>query len=263
MEKDHFISKEPRVEEDDDRYSYPSWDLDEVADRLDTDAGVRFSARIDTKAIDEDGDRTIEGYASTKDIDRVGEVIKADAFDKSLELLKEGRIKILEEHTGKPVGKIIGGRINSKGLWIKARIFKGIRDADEAWSRIVQGGYDSFSVGFRAVSDELVRIAGDMRRVITEGDLWEVSLTGMPANIRAAFSVTKSLMYGSDQFTADRASGLWVPVRKETEGLNTKTADYSRTRDYVEKAIEKIDSEAEGLKIKEAARKIREKTSNL
>lgn len=262
MEKDHFISKEPRGEGDDDRYRFPDWTPEEIADRLGSDKGIRFSARIDTKATDEK-DRTIEGYASTKDIDRVGEVIKPDAFEKSLELLKEGRIKILEEHYGKPVGKIIGGRINAKGLWIKARIFEGIRDADEAWSRVLQGGYDSFSVGFRAVSDELVRIGGTMRRVITEGDLWEVSLTGMPANIRAEFSVTKSLMYGSDVFSADWASRRWVPVRLEAESFNTKTADYSRTRDYVEKAIEKIDSEAEGLKIKEAARKIKERTDTL
>lgn len=266
MQKNHFISEEPRIEKTGPEYDYPEYDPERVADLIDD--GVRFSAKLDLKAIDggdEAQNRIIEGYASTKDIDRVGEIIQPTAFEASLELLKEGRIKVLVDHMPPSVGKIIGGRINNKGLWIKARIFKGIRDADEAWSRILQGGFDAFSVGFRSVSDELRRVSGAMRRVITEGDLFEVSLATLPANVSAQFSVTKSLMYGSDMFEADRTRGLWVPVRFEKESLNTKEkdADYSETRDYIREMVRKIDAEAPDLELRETARLIKEKTKNL
>ena len=79
--------------------------------------------------INSDEQRTISGYASTKDLDRQKEVILPSAFEKTMTQFMKNPLLFYGHDTfsfmgppGKPIGKIIDYEIRSKGLWITAQI---------------------------------------------------------------------------------------------------------------------------------------------
>lgn len=205
----HFISHEPRAVRDD--VLVPdTWDVGEISARL-VDLGT-FFCTPEIRAVDEE-QRIVEGYASTKDLDRMHEIIDPRAFKSSMERLRAKRIKLLYEHVPPAVGRIIKGKIDATGLWIRAQLAQGIARAEEAWLALQQEMLDSFSVGFQ-IADTEERQLDDGRtvRVITDLDLYEVSLVTIPANIYASASLVKSIQFGTDTFRRDAHARLYTPA---------------------------------------------------
>ena len=60
----------------------------------------------------------IEGYASTVDTDRQGDIVPATVWKKGVQnYLKNPVILAYHDHS-EPVGRMVDHRIDSKGLWI-------------------------------------------------------------------------------------------------------------------------------------------------
>ncbi|MEC3862216.1 HK97 family phage prohead protease [Mesobacterium sp. TK19101] len=127
-----------------------------------------------------DGTR-IAGYASLFGAaDQGGDVVAPGAYALSLErLAEEGRgVKMLWQHDpAQPIGVWDEVREDGRGLYVKGRLLEGVGKAREAAALIAAGAIDGLSIGYRtrraAKNDQGLR-------VLTELELWEVSLVTFP-----------------------------------------------------------------------------------
>ncbi len=123
----------------------------------------------------------IEGYASLFGLaDQGGDIVRAGAFAASLARLaaKGERVRMLWQHDpARPIGVWDEIREDGRGLWVKGRLLPEVAQAREAMTLISAGAMDGLSIGYRTVSAE--RDAKG-RRLLTEVELWEVSLVTFP-----------------------------------------------------------------------------------
>ncbi|GGG64278.1 peptidase U35 [Salipiger pallidus] len=136
--------------------------------------------RFDTEITVADGTK-IEGYASLFGAcDQGGDVVYAGAYGLSLKRLAgEGRaVKMLWQHDpAQPIGIWDEVREDDRGLYVRGRILDCIEKGREAAALIAAGAIDGLSIGYRTV-----KAAKDEkgRRLLTELELWEVSLVTFP-----------------------------------------------------------------------------------
>lgn len=135
-------------------------------------------------------DHTVEAYASTKDLDRDGEIILPTAWD-----LSEYNGIVVDSHDYQTIknaiGKVVEAKTDDKGLYVKIQYFvsQGNEVADWAWV-LVQNNLASYSVGFIPV--ESVPGQGDVKRIYTKVKLLEISQVLVPAN---PYAVQDSIEY--------------------------------------------------------------------
>ncbi len=130
---------------------------------------------------------TIKGYASLWGVaDLNGDVVAEGAFGRSLARAGPGEIRMLFQHDGRaPVGVWDELREDAKGLFARGRIESWSPEARFAAALVRAGALDGLSIGFRTA-----RARRDGRlRVLTEVELWEVSLVTFPMLPGARFQV--------------------------------------------------------------------------
>lgn len=143
-----------------------------------------------------DADGQFEGYASVFGVvDQGLDVVERGAFTKSL---GSGRkVKMLWQHDPQ---KIIGVwdeiREDERGLYVKGRLLKGVKLAEEAMVMLRAGALDSMSIGYRTV-EAMAEGAGRVRKLM-EVELHEVSLVTFPMLPDAKVTDVKSIMTERD-----------------------------------------------------------------
>ena len=153
------------------------------------------SAHVDTE------ERTVEGYISTWDIDKVDDIIHKGAFDKTIrERFPGGKIKMLWQHEY-PLGMPLNMSTDDNGVFVKAKISKTTL-GDEALELASDGVVDSFSIGF-SIPRNKAEIDGNGVRHIYEVKLHEFSLVTFPANEAAVLTSVNKNDYN---VTSDKAS---------------------------------------------------------
>lgn len=137
----------------------------------------------------DDGERIIEGIASTPSTDRVGDVVDPLGAKFSLPM------PLLWQHNhSQPVGQVEFAKPTSDGIPFRARIAKivepgTLRDrVDEAWQSVKAGLVRGVSIGFRALEYAFVEGGGIH---FTEWEWMELSLVTIPANSEATISTIK------------------------------------------------------------------------
>ncbi|MDX1779808.1 MAG: HK97 family phage prohead protease [Thalassovita sp.] len=123
----------------------------------------------------------IEGCASLfGQPDQGGDIVRKGAYAASLAALKrDGRaVRMLWQHDpAQPIGVWDEVREDDRGLWVKGRLLETVGKGREAAALIAAGAIDGLSIGYRtrraAKNDK-------GQRVLTELDLWEVSLVTFP-----------------------------------------------------------------------------------
>ncbi|MBA4491389.1 HK97 family phage prohead protease [Paracoccus sp. S1E-3] len=127
------------------------------------------------------GGAVIEGYASRFGLpDQGGDIVAKGAFGASLARLaaKGCKVRMLWQHDpAKPIGVWDEIREDETGLWVKGRLLSEVSLAREAATLIDAGAIDGLSIGYRTIRAEKDRQG---RRVLTEVELWEVSLVTFP-----------------------------------------------------------------------------------
>ncbi|MFZ7090417.1 HK97 family phage prohead protease [Primorskyibacter sp. 2E233] len=123
----------------------------------------------------------IEGYASLFGAcDQGGDVVSKGAYARSLaRLTKEGRgVKMLWQHDpAQPIGIWDEVREDERGLYVKGRLLDSVEKGREAAALIEAGAIDGLSIGYRT----LKAAKNDKgQRLLTELELWEVSLVTFP-----------------------------------------------------------------------------------
>ncbi|MFC3569407.1 HK97 family phage prohead protease [Paracoccus simplex] len=123
----------------------------------------------------------IEGYASLFGLaDQGGDIVVRGAYAASLARLaaRGDKVRMLWQHDpARPIGVWDEIREDEKGLWVKGRLLPEIAQAREAAALIGAGAIDGLSIGYRTVAAER---DGKGRRLLSEVELWEVSLVTFP-----------------------------------------------------------------------------------
>ncbi|WP_101068938.1 HK97 family phage prohead protease [Roseovarius salinarum] len=148
---------------------------------MDTDTGLeRKFCRFDAALTVSDG-MVIEGYASRFDQrDQGGDVVARGAYGTALSRMKRDgrRVKMLWQHDpAQPIGTWEEVREDDTGLYVKGRLLEDVGRAREAAVLIGAGAIDGLSIGYRTVR----ATKNDKgQRLLTELELWEVSLVTFP-----------------------------------------------------------------------------------
>ena len=121
----------------------------------------------------------VEGYASlfwTRDMN--DDVVAAGAFRASLERSGPGGVKMLHQHdAAEPVGVWDQVEEDGRGLKVRGRVIEATPRGRLVGALIRAGALDGLSIGFRAVR---ARGDGNRLRVLSEVELWEVSVVTFP-----------------------------------------------------------------------------------
>lgn len=176
---------------------------------------------------DEDTFVTIEGYANTSTVDRVGDIILEEAWTKGglTNYLKNPVILAYHNHD-KPIGSMVDYAVNDKGLKITAQVYKA---AGEIYSLIKSGVLRTFSVGFRtkdANYDSETELF-----VIKDVELLEVSVVSIPANADSIFSVKKSFSDDSDYVSFKSTFGEENATTTKATPLEHKEENHMSDKD--------------------------------
>ncbi|PSL20573.1 HK97 family phage prohead protease [Shimia abyssi] len=123
----------------------------------------------------------IEGYASLfGQVDQGGDVVQKGAYAASLKALAAAgrQVKMLWQHDpAQPIGIWDEAHEDETGLWVKGRLLDDVAKGREAASLIEAGAIDGLSIGYRTVKATKTDRG---QRLLTELELWEVSLVTFP-----------------------------------------------------------------------------------
>lgn len=184
----------------------------------------RFKKSAETPSADQPIDSiSIEGYANSTSVDRVGDVIPMTAWEKALEnYLKNPIILAYHEHD-EPIGRMIDYKVDEKGLWVKARISAA---AEDVFNLIKDGVLTAFSVGF-IIKDAIYDSVTDLF-IIKELELLEISVVSVPCNQDSTFSLSKAFENAEEYSKFKSQFALKNEAAKELEFSASQTLDKSK-----------------------------------
>lgn len=134
----------------------------------------------------------ISGYASFfGQADQSGDVVERGAFAASLSRLAAAnrRVKFLWQHDpATPIGVWTEVKEDAHGLRVTGDILPGVARGQDAIQLMRAGAIDGLSIGYRTLRASPNRETGG--RLLTEIDLWEVSLVTFPLLPTARASLT-------------------------------------------------------------------------
>jgi uncharacterized protein len=133
------------------------------------------------------GGLAISGYASLWGVaDLNGDVVAKGAFAESLARSGAAGVKMLHQHEARGIVGVWDELAeDDRGLFVAGRIMDWSPEARFAGALARAGALDGLSIGFRTVR---ARKEGRLR-VLSEVDLWEVSLVTFPMLPGARFGV--------------------------------------------------------------------------
>ena len=137
----------------------------------------------------------IEGYASTNDIDRYGDIVNPSSFDDTIENFMKNPVMLLQHDHNKRIGDFTELSIDDKGLYVKWDVKYTAGDT-ELFEKIENKSLKGFSIWFRVLEAEFQDITDEKGNVvdwvfvIKKLDLIEISVVNVPAN---PFTLMKSI----------------------------------------------------------------------
>ena len=187
----------------------------------------RFKVDVVKSEGDIDGDFYVEGYASTSDLDRQGDIILQEALQAAAKDLEEINNTVFYGHKydlENAVGRLVNVTVDSVGLRTKIYVSKW---AKELRTKLKEGIINKYSIGGRVLQDRQIPknealaqgiinedVPFDQINLIESIELFEVSFVGVPANPNAQVVGTfaKAL---KGAYTKDE-------VTKEIKGIDNK-----------------------------------------
>lgn len=204
-----------------------------------------FQIVCDQKSVKEitDGETKayeIEWYASTKDKDRMNDVVEPTAFEETLKQYMTNPIVLLQHDMDKPIGTVTEASIDEKGLFIKAKITE---DTDGVFSKLKNGVLRTFSIGYSVKDYETIENVDSegnysYTNIIKMLELFEISLVSVPAN---PFALVKSF---DSCFKAEEEIETKEEEKEENiEEIPVENEGESETSEVEEESQENIQEE--------------------
>ena len=166
------------------------------------------------RASDEIDSIFIEGYASTIDIDRAGDIVPASVWEAGIKNYLKNPIILAQHDHDDPIGRMVEHKIDGTGLWIKARISA----AAEVFSLVKDGVLTAFSIGFRIMDAEYNAAAEVF--VVKELELVEISVVSVPCNQNTLFSLSKAFS-NAEEYKSYKSQ--FAPKSESAKGLESST----------------------------------------
>lgn len=149
---------------------------------------------LEVKAVGEET-RTITGWATTPEVDRVGDIVEP------LGVKYKNPLPLLWQHEhAKPIGLVEFGKPTAKGVPFTATLPRieepgALQDRiEEAWQSIKAGLVRAVSIGFRSLESE--NIAGTWGTRYMQTEVFELSAVTIPAQASATIDTVKSFDLG-------------------------------------------------------------------
>lgn len=142
---------------------------------------------LETKAVSDES-RTITGWATTPQPDRVGDVVEPMGVK-----FKNPLVLLWQHDHDKPIGTVEFGAPTAKGVPFTATVATVDEPGtlknrvDEAWQSVKAGLIRAVSIGFRSLDSEPINGTYGIRYKSTE--VYELSLVSVPANAGAVFNI--------------------------------------------------------------------------
>jgi HK97 family phage prohead protease len=126
------------------------------------------------------GSGVFVGYASLFGRrDQSGDIVMPGAFAATLRRRGPDNVRMLFQHdAAEPVGRWLELHETEKGLHVTGRLDRNVQRGRELFSLLESKGLDGLSIGFRTLRARRDRALA--ARLITEIDLWEISLVTFP-----------------------------------------------------------------------------------
>jgi HK97 family phage prohead protease len=144
------------------------------------------------------GDGIFTGYASVfGELDQQNEIVAAGAFKRTLaKWRRQGRTPALlwMHDPTQPIGIWQSIHEDANGLLVEGRLALRTQKGGEAFELLKLGALTGLSIGYRVVASQID--AGRKARILTDVDLFEVSLVTFPANEAARVSEVKEREIG-------------------------------------------------------------------
>jgi uncharacterized protein len=151
-----------------------------------------ISCALQVKTLGVDG--LFSGYASVfGKIDHQNEIVDAGAFARSLKQWQQQNrnpAMLWMHDPTQPIGLWQSVREDQTGLLVEGRLALRTQKGGEAYELMKLGALTGLSIGYRVVASRVD--AKRKARVLTDVDLFEISLVTFPANEAARVSVVKS-----------------------------------------------------------------------
>jgi HK97 family phage prohead protease len=140
------------------------------------------------------GDGIFSGYASVfGEVDQQNEIVAAGAFARTLkQWQQQNRLPAMlwMHDPTQPIGLWQSIREDTNGLLVDGRLALRTQKGADAYELLKMGALTGLSIGYRVVAS---RVDSKRKaRVLTDVDLFEISLVTFPANEQARVSTVKS-----------------------------------------------------------------------
>lgn len=146
---------------------------------------------LDIKSLSEAG--LIQGLAAGYgNVDAHGEIFAPGAFAKAIASAKTGGRQpamLLHHDPRRPAGRWDAFTETKAGLDVSGQLALDSADGREAYALLKGGALTGLSVGFRTISEK----GGSGPTIITEAELFEVSLVATPSNPKTRISSVKGI----------------------------------------------------------------------
>ena len=210
-----------------------------------------FQIVCDKKSVKEitDGENKayeIEWYASTKDKDRMNDIVKPTAFENTLKQYMTNPIVLLQHDMDKPIWNVTEASIDDKGLFIKAKITE---DTDWVFSKLKNWVLRTFSIWYRVKDYETQENVDaewnyTFTNLIKELELFEISLVSVPAN---PFALVKSFdsCFKAEEEIETPEEEVAENNEQESEEIAHEEETWAENEENVEEEVKEEESEEE------------------
>lgn len=192
----------------------------------------RAFVALEIKALDDD-ERLIEGWATTPEVDRVGDIVLPKGAEYKLPIPF-----LLDHDHSQVVGEVDRVEVSDKGIKFFAHIKKIAEEGDakalcdKAWSFIKNGLRKAVSIGFRPLDFDVLPSGG---LKFTSWEWYELSAVGIPAQPGAAITGLKSYSLG-ESFVAEAPADPEIPSEPDTPPEGKKTVVVRLGKEALERA---------------------------
>ena len=216
-----------------------------------------FQIVCDKKSVKEitDGENKayeIEWYASTKDKDRMNDIVEPTAFENTLKQYMTNPIVLLQHDMDKPIWNVTEASIDDKGLFIKAKITE---DTDWVFSKLKNWVLRTFSIWYRVKDYETQENVDaewnyTFTNLIKELELFEISLVSVPANPFALVKSFDSCFKAEEEIETSEEEEVAENNEQESEEIAHEEETWAENEENVEEEVKEEESE-EGKVVEE------------
>lgn len=221
-----------------------------------------FQIVCDKKSVKEitDGENKayeIEWYASTKDKDRMNDIVEPTAFENTLKQYMTNPIVLLQHDMDKPIWNVIEASIDDKWLFIKAKITE---DTDGVFSKLKNWVLRTFSIWYRVKDFETMENEDAewnyvFTNVIKELELFEISLVSVPANPFALVKSFDSCFKAEEEIETAEEPKEEEAVEEKEEDLQEEVVEEWKEEENNEEETNSDDGITDNEEVKEEEKK--------